>query len=216
MTTNPDLSAAILAGGASRRMGTDKALMTLAGRTLLERAIERVAVVANETMVVGDRRPYYRFGVTVIADAFRGAGPLGGIATALLHARNEYVLVVACDMPFLSVELMDAMARLPRDYDVLVPVTNRSRRSQGSRSTYETLHAIYRRTCLPEIESRIATGEVQVAALLEALTVRTLSEEWMRQYDRGLVSFVNANRPDDWAAAKALFGEPSVSVEERE
>jgi molybdopterin-guanine dinucleotide biosynthesis protein A len=210
-----ELSAAVLAGGASRRMGRDKALMTLDGRTLLDRAVAAVASLAGDTFVVGDRASYHQFGVPVVADLFPGAGPLGGIATALRHARHEHVLVVACDMPFLSLPLLRAMAAQPRDYDVLVPVIGGSPNRLRTASTYETLHAIYERSILPALELRIARGELQVAAALAGLVVRELPEAWLREYDPALRSFVNANRPDDWEAAKALFGDESVSVEER-
>lgn len=203
------VSAAILAGGASRRMGTDKALMTLAGQTLLERAIACVAHVSDDIMIVGDREAYHRFGVPVVADAFPGSGTLGGIATALRRARHEYVLVVGCDMPFLSGALLEAMANEPRDYDALVPVTGASR-------TYETLHAIYRRRCLIPIERRIARDELRVVDALADLRVRALSEAWLRRFDPVLDSFVNANHPDEWAAAKARLGNESSTVEDRE
>lgn len=210
------LSAAILAGGASRRMGTDKALLTLAGRTLLERAIAGVEEVAAETFVVGDRTTYHRFGVPVVADGFPDAGPLGGIATALRSAAHDDVLIVACDMPFLSRPLLRAMADLPREYDVLVPLTHRSGSGRGGSTTYETLHAIYRRTALPEIEYQIARGELSVVAALAGLAVRELPESWLRQYDPELVAFTNANRPDEWQAAQALLRDESVAVEDQE
>jgi molybdopterin-guanine dinucleotide biosynthesis protein A len=221
MTTNQaqpaagGLSAAVLAGGASRRMGRDKALMTLEGRTLLERAIAAVGRIAGDTFVVGDREPYRQFGVPVVADAFPGAGPLGGIATALRYAKHEHVLVVACDMPFLSVPLLQAMVGQPRAYDALVPVTSRSPSGQRAASTYETLHAIYGRSILPAIELRIARGELQVVAALAGLAVRELPEAWLREYDPALRSFVNANRPEDWEAAQVLSVAKSVSVEDR-
>jgi molybdopterin-guanine dinucleotide biosynthesis protein A len=196
-------------------MGRDKALMTLGGRTLLERAIAAVASVAGETFVVGDREPYRQFGVPVVPDAFPGAGPLGGIGTALRHARHEHVLVVACDMPFLSVRLLRAMAEQRRDFDVLVPVTGSAASDQRLASTYETLHAIYERSILPAIELRINRGELQVVAALAGLTLRELPEAWLREYDPSLRSFVNANCPDDWEAATSLLSDESVSVEDR-
>jgi molybdopterin-guanine dinucleotide biosynthesis protein A len=214
-SASSDLSAADLAGGASRRMGRDKALMMLDGRTLLERAIASVSSVADDTFVVGDREAYHHFGVPVIADAFRDTGPLGGIATALRHARHQHVLIVACDMPFLSSPLLVAMARQPRDYDVLLPVTSRMAGDRREEPTYETLHAIYGRAVLPAIESRIERGELQVVAALAGLTVRELPEAWLCEYDPALRSFVNANRPEDWDTAMALLGEEPVSVEDR-
>lgn len=211
-----NLSAAILAGGASRRMGTDKALLTLSGRTLLERTIATVARVADDVMIAGDRGPYHRFGVPVIPDVFPGTGTLGGIATALRHARHEYVLVVACDMPFLSARLLEAMAGQPRDFDVLVPLTHASHSRQGGQHTYQTLHAIYGRTCLAPIERRLADGDLRVFAALAGLRVRELPEDWLRRYDPDLDSFVNANHPDEWIAASARLGDEPSTVEDRE
>ena len=210
------LSAAILAGGASRRMGTDKALLSLAGRTLLERAIARVASVADDVQIVGERNAYHRFGVPVVPDAFPGAGTLGGIATALRHARHDAVLVVACDMPFLSVRLLTAMAEQPSDADALVPVTAAARSDQGGTRTYETLHAIYRRSCLRPFERRIANGELKVVSALSDVRMRELPEAWLRRYDPDLDSFMNTNDAADWATAQARQSVMSSTVEEWE
>ncbi len=211
-----EMSAAVLAGGASRRMGADKALMMLAGRTLLDRAVTSVSGIAGETLIIGDRSPYHRYGVPVVADTYPGAGPLGGIATALRQARYEAVLVVACDMPFLSLPLLAAMAGLPRDYDVLLPVTDGASGVNGGPATYQTLHAIYRRGCLPAIERKIELGELQVTAALTGLTVQELPESWLRRFDPDLVSFTNANRPGDWDAVTAQFEGTLESAEEKQ
>lgn len=197
-------------------MGSDKALLTLAGRTLLERAIASLAGVVDDLTIVGDREAYHRFGVPVIADAFPGAGALGGIATALQHARHEFALVVACDMPFLSRGLLEAMAGQPRDYDALVPVTIEAQSSKAGRRIYETLHAIYGRGCLAPLERRIADGELKVVTALAGVKVRELSEEWLRNYDPQLQSFVNTNRPEEWAAALARIRGETSTVEVRE
>ncbi|HEX5167316.1 MAG TPA: molybdenum cofactor guanylyltransferase [Thermomicrobiales bacterium] len=215
-TTRAELSSAILTGGASRRMGSDKALLSVAGTTLLERAIRSVERVAGDIFIVGDRQPYRKFGVPVVADAYPGSGPLGGIATALRQARYEHVLVVACDMPFLSVALLEAMANERRDYDVLVPVRGQQADVQGGMRTYETLHAIYRRVCLPHLKQRLAQSELKVADALAGLRVRELPERWLRQHDPELLSFVNANRPEEWAAARRRLEEQVSTVEDQE
>lgn len=212
--SNP-LSAAVLAGGMSRRMGRDKALQTVAGRTLLARAVDAVRDVASDVCIVGYRDAYRAFSVPVIVDEYPGAGPLGGIATALRHARQEFVLVVACDLPFLSVPLLRAMAALPRSYDVLLPVTTDPRSRQPGEHTRQTLHAIYRRTCLERFDGRLRRGERQVVAALDGLVVRELPESWIRGYDPNLRSLMNANRPADLAAARHLAGEEPLNLEGR-
>ncbi|MEX1159094.1 MAG: molybdenum cofactor guanylyltransferase [Thermomicrobiales bacterium] len=210
------LSAAVLAGGASRRMGVDKALLRLAGKTLLQRAISAVSEAADDVRVIGDREEYHHFGVPVEPDLYPGTGPLGGIATALRRARHKHVLVVACDMPFLSVELMTAMAAVPRGYHALVPVTDTPRSSHGGERTYETLHAIYRTSCVDLIELRIASGQLKAFEMLAEMVVHELPEGWLRRYDPELSSLVNANDPDEWLAATARLGDNLTTVEDRE
>lgn len=213
--TRRDVSAAVLAGGASRRMGSDKALLTIDGQTLLERAIAVVAAIADDVTIVGDREAYHRFGAEVIGDVYPGAGALGGVLTGLLAAQHEFVLVVACDMPFLSPILLAAMADQPRDYDVLLPVTSRPGVERLEDRTCETLHAVYRRRCIPEFERRIANGELRIASALSGLSVRELNDDWLRRYDPDLVSFVNTNDPAEFDSARARIATEPLPVEDQ-
>lgn len=201
------LSAAILTGGASRRMGRDKASIEFGGITLLERALRTLKEVADEVVIVGDRPSYHGYGVPVHADAYSDAGTLGGIATALRTAAHERVLVVACDMPLLSIRLLRAMTALESDEDVVVPWLPSANARQGGKGTFETLHAIYRRRCLPHIEERIARGDIRVIGFFDDVRVRSLDENWLRQYDPDLRSFHNANTPDDLAQVTGMLGD---------
>lgn len=198
------LSAAVLTGGQSRRMGTDKALLKLDERALLAWVIDAVSTVSDDVLLVGDRPEYHRFGIRVVADDLPGAGALGGIATALRHAIHDRVLVVACDMPAISVRLLDAMASLASDAEVVVPLTDVSRNDRGPTQMYQPLHAIYRRSCLPIMERHIAEGRLKVADFMTDARVCTLPEEWLRQYDPALSSFDNINSPDDLARIRSV------------
>jgi molybdopterin-guanine dinucleotide biosynthesis protein A len=197
------LSAAVLAGGQSRRMGTDKALLPLrpGDPPLAQVVLDRVRAVASEATIVAAERPAYaRFGVPVVPDRFPGAGTLGGIATALAAASHEHCLVVACDMPFLNPALLRWLAGLPRDYDALVPrLPGESR--QGGDFVFQTLHAIYARSCLPAIERRLGDGQLRVVGFFEEVRVRVAGEREVRALDPDLRSFFNANTPE--AAAEA-------------
>ena len=202
-----DLAAAVLAGGMSRRMGTDKALLPLrpGDPPLAAVVLERVAAVAGEVFIVASHRPGYdRFGVPVVADRFPGTGTLGGIATALAAASAERCLVVACDMPFLSPTLLAWMVDLPDDADAFVPrLPGESR--QGGGFVYQTLHAIYRRTCLPPIEAALAADRRQVIGFFDRIRVRDISEAEVRRFDPDLRSFFNANTPEAVESARALL-----------
>src|SRR5215210_1385229 len=130
------LSAAVLVGGASRRMGTDKALLPLreGDPPLAQLVTERLRQVADEILLVGvDRSGYDQFGLPIVLDRFADGGALAGIATAVDAAQYDFCLVVACDMPFLNVDLLRWMASLPREYDVLVPeLPGQSRQGAGA------------------------------------------------------------------------------------
>lgn len=206
-TTEP-LSAAVLAGGMSRRMGTDKALLPLrpGDPPLAAVVLERVAAVADEVFVVSPARPGYDgFGVPVVPDRWAETGTLGGIATALAVAAHEHCLVVACDLPFLSVPLLRRLAAEPRDYDVLVPrLPGESR--QGAGLVFQTLHAIYGRRCLPAIARRLAADQRQVIGFFPEVRVREIAAETVRVFDPGLLSFFNANTPEAVAEARRLLG----------
>lgn len=205
--TRVPLSAAVLAGGRSTRMGRDKALLPLAPGLppMLAMVIDRLRAVADEVLIVSEPRPGYEaFGAPVVADRFPAAAALGGVATALLHARHEHCLVVACDMPFLNPDLMAWMAALERNYDVLAPrLAGESR--QGGKLVFQTLHAIYGRACLEPIEASIAAGDLRVVSFFDRVRVRAIDEAEIRRLDPDLASFFNANTPEAVARAQALL-----------
>lgn len=208
MTRRQPLSAAILAGGRSRRMGQDKALLRLGDRTMLEVVAARAAGVADEVFFVASGRPEYeRLGFRVVPDRLAEAGSLGGIFTALLTARNPYCLVLACDMPFVNPDLLAYMAGLPRDYDVLVPALPAEKSDQGGDATLETLHAIYGKGCLAPIESRLQAGRYKIVGFFEDVRVRRIEGDELRRLDPELRSTVNANTPEEFAAAAARAGD---------
>ncbi|MDQ3225168.1 MAG: molybdenum cofactor guanylyltransferase [Chloroflexota bacterium] len=211
------LSAAVLAGGKSQRMGSDKALMSLVagGPALLSLVLARLETVSNDVFIVAnDYDRYDQFGYRVVADVHADAGPLGGIHSAVSKARQQHTLVVACDMPFLNRGLLQRMAEEPRDYDVLVPeIPGESRQGRGE-MVYQTLHAIYGRTCQSVIEERIASGARQVMGLFEDVQVRTIDLSEVLHFDPELLSFFNANTPEALhAASKIVAGEGRLTGE---
>lgn len=202
----PPLSAAILAGGMSSRMGRDKALLRIrpTDLPLIAEVLERVRAVADDTFIVASDRPAYAaFGVDVVADEIPGTGTLGGIISALGRAKHAHCLVVACDMPFLDPALLAWMADQPRDYDALVPrVAGESR--QGGKFVFQTLHAIYGQACAEPIRRRLAADDRRVIGFFPEVRVRPVEETTLRQFDPALRSFFNANTPEAAAEAARL------------
>jgi molybdopterin-guanine dinucleotide biosynthesis protein A len=180
-------------------MGTDKALLPLmeGGQPMLGLVLERLAAVADDTIVVADEQARYaELGVRVVPDLSRQVGTLGGIQAAIAWSAHEHCLVVACDMPFLSLPLLQRMAEEPRDYDVLVPLIPGESRQRDDGLVFQTLHAIYSKRCLPFIEKRIAEGRKQVVSFFDDVRVRTLDVAEISRWDPDLWSFFNANTPE--------------------
>lgn len=183
-----------MAGGKSRRMGRDKAWLDLGdGRPIVRRVADVLSSVADEVIVVANDDRYLALGLPVVADRYPGIGPLGGIATALSAASNEAVIVVACDMPFLSEDVLRLLIERSADADVVLP------RVGGED---EPLHALYTKRCLPAIERAISEGRLRANAFLGDVRVRAISEDDLRVVDPGLRSFINVNTPEELDAVR--------------
>jgi molybdopterin-guanine dinucleotide biosynthesis protein A len=186
------LSLVIQAGGESQRMGTDKALLPFLGQPLILRPLSRLARLANEVLVTSNHPESYRFlGLTPIPDVFPGLGALGGLFTALSVARYPYVAVVACDMPFASLEIFALAVIQLRETgaDAVIP---------RSEAGTEPFHAVYRReSCLPFVHSALEAGKRRVDAWFSQANVRYLELEDMLPYDPEGLVFLNINTPEE-------------------
>lgn len=192
-------------------MGTDKALIRPVqdGPSLVERVVATVATVADEVLIVANDERLAFLGLPIVPDAFPGAGSLGGIYSGVAAAAHEHCLVVACDMPFLSVALLRAMAVEPRDYDVLAPyLIVGENRQGGDKGVYETLHAIYGRGALPAMREQLAAGNLRIVGFFPQVRVRAWPEGRTRDIDPHLRSFFNANTPERLAEARELLAQP--------
>ncbi len=161
----------ILAGGGSRRMGFDKAMIEVAGLPMIERAKRVLGGVFNETFVVAGRLVEYQWlGVRTYADLIKGKGSLGGIHTALFHAETPYVFVVACDMPSLDSEVIRAILETPmKGYDAAAPFI-------GGR--LHPLHALYSKRCIDAVEAMLREGKLRATELLMQVRTKRLGEDF--------------------------------------
>ena len=191
------LSIVIQAGGESRRMGQDKALMPFLGRPLIQRVVGRLSPIADEMLVTTNNPDAYHFlGLRLFLDLKPGRGALGGLYTALSSARYPSVAVVACDMPFASPKLVETAGRLllEKDVDVVIP---------DSGSGLEPLHAIYRReTCIPVIEAAMEADQWRLISWFSQVKVHIMLPEEVRENDPSGLAFWNLNTPEELAEAE--------------
>jgi molybdopterin-guanine dinucleotide biosynthesis protein A len=188
------ISVAILAGGLSSRMGFNKALALWQGRPLIEHIFTTVRALSDDAFIVSKDQKLFGFlGAKVVEDAVPRHSALVGIYSALRGARYHYCLVVACDMPFLKLDLLRYLAALAPHYDVVMPVLKRGP---------EPLHAVYSKACLSPIEKLLAEEEDKILLFLPAVRVRYVEEEIIRFFDPELASFVNVNTPQELEEAR--------------
>lgn len=195
----------VLVGGKGFRMGGDKASQLLAGKSLLERVVERLALLSGQILIVGSSR---RIGCAVDAniqyleDMYPGRGPLGGIYTGLVSADSLYSLVVACDFPFLDVEFLRHMIGLSPGFDAVVPRMDR----------VQPLQAVYSKSCLGNMEERLVKGWLGVIRFLGTANVRYVDQDECRIFDPQLLSLFNVNSAEDLVRANVMEAERQVSL----
>ena len=195
----PNFTVAIVAGGKSSRMGTDKSFVPLLGRPMIEHVLASVSDLGQDETILITNRPadYAHLRHAMFTDVIPDQGALGGIYTALHYSQNADVLTLACDMPFLNPDLLRYMIGLRAEdggpYDVIVPRVDDH--PQG-------LHALYNRQCLPFIRAKIDAHRLKVISFYGDVRVRYLEPpEWSRLDPRGS-SFQNINTPEELQAAQ--------------
>ena len=191
------LTGIVLAGGASRRMGQDKAFLKLGGQPLISLVTGHLRTISDEVLVVADNcHPYASFADRCVADVFSGVGTLGGIHAGLQAATHDRALVVGCDMPFLNPALLAWFADVMDGYDLVVL-------KQGE--WLEPLHAAYRKSCLPAIEAVIRAGKRHAFSFYDQTRVRYVDPIEIAHLDPELRSFCNVNTLEewDWACAES-------------
>lgn len=207
----PPITAIILAGGQSRRMGADKALLRLAsgGPTLIERVVAAARAVTDDVVVVAEdagRLP--AMPVRTVPDAIAYAGPLAGLVAGFEAARYPDVLALACDLPYLSAPLLRWMASQPRTWDALVPRLP----NEDGKTGWEPLHASYTHDCLAPMRAALDRGERHMTAFFPAIRVQPLTADAMRPHDPDLRSTQSVNTPEAWAEAARWLEEHGEAI----
>lgn len=186
------LTAIVLCGGRSTRMGRDKSALPFGGETMLERVVRIVRGVAADVIVVARQDQSTPDGVRVIHDPIDDQGPLVGIAAGLTASTTDLNLVVACDMPLIKPEVLQRLADAIGDHDACVAVAD------GHASA---LCGIYRSRVAADAERLLASGERRVMRLLDAVQTKRVDAAALRDIDPDLESFTSCDTPEAYRAA---------------
>lgn len=180
-------------------MGSNKALLPFLGKPLIQRIIERLRPVAEEILITSNQPEDFKFlNLPVFSDLLPGYGALGGLLTALTISSSPVTAVVACDMPFISADLLTYQAKVLEsgNWDAVVP---------KSESGFEPLHAVYRtQTCRQAVQQAIEYGERKMIAWFPATKIYCIEKEELAQFDPNGRIFLNVNTLAEFHAAERV------------
>ena len=200
VNTVSDVTAVILAGGMSRRLGRNKALEPFQGEPLVHRVIGKMGRVASNIIVVANDvervaeldLPDH---VSPVIDEYPGKGSLGGIYTGLRASPTEWAVFCACDMPFPSPRLYRALISNRDANDAVVPLVE---------GRPEPIHAAYSRACLEPIREKLDADRLKISGFFDDVRVCYFTEDRVREIDPDLLSFFNINTRQDLEKANQI------------
>lgn len=180
----------ILAGGKSSRMGTDKGLLFLNGKLIIQTIIEQLQPAVNKTIIVSNNAEYKKFGLEVIPDLIKDKGPAGGILTALSHTDAERIFVVSCDMPFITTDAIQFMIERSVHSQITLPVYH---------SELQPLFGVYSKNCLPLWQRLIEKGMIKLQEMVTHFELKKIAVEKNELFVDLL--FTNINDENDFKQA---------------
>jgi len=182
-----DITAVILAGGKSRRMKTDKALIKFNDKTLLENQIDLLNPIFNKIIISANSQKYSFANLQIINDEQSDLGPIGGILSVLKRVKTDYVFIISVDMPLITTDLIKHLISKKANYDIVLPVFN---------DKYEPTCAVYSRNCINTIEKQILANDYKLKNFIEKSNTNVVKiNENLEFYNKNL--FVNLNSPKD-------------------
>lgn len=180
------ITAIILAGGKSKRMGTDKALLEINGTPLLEKSITLCKQVSDTILLSSNQSEHQSFGYPVIADEINNCGPIGGISSCLKKSTTEWNFVISVDAVFVETTFIQYLFSEIGNVDAIIPFSDKGN---------EPLIGLYNRNCLPVMAENIRNGDYKMQNLLRSVTAKFVdASEWVKRYPK---LFHNLNSPGD-------------------
>jgi len=192
-------SIVIQAGGNSSRMGVDKSFISLCGKPLIKHVIKNVKRAGNEIIITtNDTTGYSNYEFILVPDYYPNYGALAGLHAGIKAAKNDRIIVVANDMPFINIALVEYMKDLMKaEVDVVIPQNNKG---------LEPFHAIYRKsTCLPAIEKAIQQNSKRIISWFPAVKVQVVDKRVVESMDPEGLAFFNVNTPEELCKAEQII-----------
>ncbi len=184
------MTAIILAGGKSRRMGSNKSFLKYGDITFLEHQIAKLGKIFDEIIIsANDASVYASLNLPIVPDVMPEKGPLGGICAGLVRAKSLHSFVVACDMPFIHERVILYLMGQIDNYDVVIPQTSRG---------LEPMHAFYSKNCIQPMYRCLEEERLRIIDFLPEVKVRVVCEDELRGLDISLQSLINLNNQEEY------------------
>lgn len=186
----------ILAGGKSSRMGTNKALLEIDNKSVIEHIAHELKQCTNEVVIIANDTATYSFlNLRQISDRYVNKGPLGGLETALHHIDADTFFIAACDMPFINRQVYENLLDQLNNYDAVVPIYQKRQ---------HPLAGIYKRSVLPNIQAQLTAGDYRVRGFFKDIKMKYVDH--FSNIPDHIVErhFYNMNNPEEYEAAKVL------------
>ncbi len=180
----------ILAGGKNSRMGANKAFLELDGIRVIERIKAVLSELFPEIIIVTNAPLSYAqlSSAVIVTDIYKNKGALGGIYAGLFFASENNAFITACDMPFISKDLIAYLAGLAANHDIVVP--------QGA-DGMQPLHAVYSKNCLAPIKKNLEADKLKITGFYKGLRVLTVTEDILQPFNQDGKTFLNINTPQE-------------------
>ena len=190
------MTAVILAGGKSSRMGRNKAFLKIEGKTFIERQIELLRNVFAEIIISANTpSEYEHLKVPVVEDIFPDKGPLGGIYSGLIMSDSFYTFMLACDMPFVEIELIKHLKSFAEGHDAVIPKSERG---------LEPLHAFYSKKCLEPIKKELDSNNLRIISFFPGVSVKIVELDSLPFSGNFKDSIKNLNTMEEYESEKNI------------
>lgn len=193
-------SGAVLAGGGNKRFPVLKGFLRINGITIIEKNISLLQTICNEVFIsINTPESYFKFQVNMVGDLFPSMGPMSGIYSSLLNAKHDNLLIIACDMPFLNLNILSFIIKKHLEgtnsisYDATIPIYNKKQ---------QPLCGIYRKTALPSLEEHLLKGKNSMYLFLREINTNYIDEVEIKDIDPSGNSFININTIEDYETVR--------------
>lgn len=216
------VTAVVLAGGGSTRMGQDKALLKLGNKTMIERVVIPLQGIFKDILIVTNEPERYNMlkNVKLVRDCIKTKekSSLIGLYSGLKQSETSHIFAIGCDMPFVNIGFIKYMVDSLKDEDVIVPFCsnglierttdlsgNKDMAAQPAKEYYQPLHAIYGKGCLPGFRELLEKGCYKIAGIFENVNTKKITEEEIKRFDSCMLCFKNINTYEEYLQVMHSF-----------